>query len=83
MDESVIYNDPGGDGNGLWLVNVHGEIYYLRAPIKVVCIITYRDFYSGITYYVETIIGTANGHIVYFIFNKPVKHSYFRVVERK
>ncbi len=77
------YNVPGDDIDGLWLVNKDGAMLYLRVPIRVICIVSVKDFHSGITYFVEAILGSERGCLVFFIFQKPVRHSYFRIVERK
>lgn len=74
-----VYRDPGGDIYGVWIVKETGALLYLRVPIKVICIDTVGDFRNGITYYVEAIIGLVDGTIIFFIFNKPVKHSYFKI----
>lgn len=78
-----IFDDPLADTNGLWVINQKGELIYIRAPIRVVCIIAVDDLLTGITYFVEAVVSTQGGLILYFIFNKPVRHSYFRIVERK
>lgn len=80
MDE--LYSDPNIDIYGLWLVNITGRLYYLRTPVKVICIKNYKDFLEGITYYVEAIMSTYSGQIIYFIFSKPVPHSCFKIVSK-
>lgn len=76
---SKVYYDPGGDIYGLWIVNENGTLVYVRTPIRVLCIISIADFKSGITYYVEAVLGDVDGAIILFIFNKPVKHTYFKI----
>lgn len=78
-----IYDDPLADIHGLWVINQDGALIYIRAPIRVICIVTVDDLLTGITYFVEAVVSTQGGLILFFIFNKPVRHSYFRIVERK
>ena len=78
-----LYDDPSGDNKGLWVINQNGRLIYIRAPIRVICIISVDDLLTGITYFVEAVVSTQGGLILFFIFNKPVRHSYFRIVERK
>lgn len=77
------YDTHGDDIDGLWLVNKDGEMYYLRVPIRVICIVSVKDFHTGITYYVEAVLGSDRGYLVFFIFNIPVRHSYFRISNDK
>ena len=78
-----IYEDPWADVNGLWVVNNAGKLIYIRTPIRVICMIPVNDLVVGITYFAEGVLGTHNGFILFIIFNKPLSHSYFRIVERK
>lgn len=80
---SKVYYDPGGDVFILWVVNEYGRLVCLRTPIRVVCIVSVADFKAGVTYYVEAVLGDVEGVIILFIFNVPVRFSYFRIVEKK
>ena len=76
------YDDPGDDIDGLWIITKTGQMLYLRVPIRVICIVSVKDFHSGITYYVEAVLRSDRGYLVYFIFNIPVRHSYFRIKDK-
>lgn len=78
-----IYEDQLADINGLWVINQNGLLIYYRVPVRVICIVSVDDLLIGITYFVEAIVSTQSGLILFFIFNKPVRHSHFRIVDRK
>lgn len=79
----TIYQDPGADITGIWVIEADGRMKYLHVPIRLLCINHTGDFIAGITYYAEAVVGGRGGLILYIIFNKPVRHSNFRIVEKR
>ncbi len=73
----IIYTDKDGDKYSVLTINKKGELVRVKAPFRVLCVIPVKDFKTNTQLYVEAVIGTENGQIVYIIFQQPYLHSHF------
>jgi len=77
-----VYKDPGGDVMHVFVVSQAGILKCLYAPFRVICIKPVDNIGLNTQVYVEAVIGTTNGGLLYIIFQKPIPHSNFQIVIR-
>lgn len=73
----IIYKDKDGDIYSVLTVNKNGGLVRVKAPFRVLCIIPVRDFKTNTQLYVEAVVGTESGEIVYIIFQEAYLHTHF------
>lgn len=73
----LIYQDKDGDIYSVVAINKKGKLLRIKAPFRVYCLIPVRNFKTNTQLYVEAVVGTDTGEIVYIIFQEPYLHSHF------
>lgn len=74
-----VYEDENGDAYSILIVNSRGRLMRLKAPFRVRCIVSIHNFKEGTTLYVDAVLGSTNGDIIYLIFRKPIGHTAFTI----